>query len=495
MTARRDIPTLAAAATLCAASLVAATGAQASGHDREIAYSVTVTNITKAIRFTPVLAASHTRAIALFELGQPASAPLADVAESGSTDALRGVLEESEAVAGVAASEGLLEPGASTTFTITTTRRARGFSLAAMLLPTNDSFVALDSVRLPLLRERQLPGRRLRRRQRAERRDLREHPRPDLRWRGALAGRLERGRVRARGQRHPRARGRLDRVERSRSGRPRLARRGGRGDDHPHPLSATRRVRATTERTRRAVLLPRPMPAPTPHRRRLLSIEDESEIVALLRLHLEDERTELAHAGDGADGLARALSERWDLILLDLGLPRCDGLDVCQQVRARHPLLPIIVVTARGTEGERVAGLEAGADDYVVKPFGIRELLARIDALLRRVERSRADSVPEVVVAGDVVLDPVRHEARIAGREVVLTAREFALLAHFAGEPGRVFRRDELLESVWGQTYRGYLHTVNTHINRLRRKIEPDPSSPRYIETVWGVGYRLSTSP
>jgi len=152
MTARRDIPTFAAAATLCAASLVSAAGAQASGYEREIGYSVTVTNITKGIRFTPVVAASHTRAIALFELGQPASAPLADVAESGSIDALRGVLEDSEAVAGVAASEGLLEPGASTTFTITTTRRARGFSLAAMLLPTNDSFVALDSVRLPYYR-------------------------------------------------------------------------------------------------------------------------------------------------------------------------------------------------------------------------------------------------------------------------------------------------------------------------------------------------------
>ena len=229
--------------------------------------------------------------------------------------------------------------------------------------------------------------------------------------------------------------------------------------------------------------------------RRVLLIEDEAEIAALLRLHLESEDTEFVHAGDGATGLARALSEPWDVVLLDLGLPRCDGLDVCRLVRERRPELPLIAVTARGAEAERVAGLEAGADDYVTKPFGVAELLARIEALLRRVELARTVRAPGTIVAGDIVLDPARHEARVAGRAVTLTAREFALLSHFAAEPGRVFRRDELLESVWGQTYRGYLHTVNTHINRLRRKIEPEPGSPRYIVTVWGVGYRLAAPP
>ena len=227
--------------------------------------------------------------------------------------------------------------------------------------------------------------------------------------------------------------------------------------------------------------------------RRLLLIEDETAIADLVALHLRDRGAEVLRTADGPRGLALALAETWDLVLLDLGLPGCDGLDVCRQVRALRPLMPIIVVTARVSEDERVAGLEAGADDYLVKPFGVRELLARIEALLRRVNALREGRVDEDRVAvGDIVLEPAAHASRVAGRPVALTSLEYALLLHFARHPGRVFRRTELLSAVWGQAHEGYLHTVNTHINRLRRKVEPDPSSPRYIETVWGVGYRLA---
>jgi len=229
--------------------------------------------------------------------------------------------------------------------------------------------------------------------------------------------------------------------------------------------------------------------------RRVLLVEDDDAIAELMRLHLVDGGADVVHAADGVRGLALALSGAWDLVLLDLGLPGRDGLDVCRRVRELHPLVPIIVVTARMSEDERIKGLVAGADDYVVKPFGVRELLARIDALLRRVSLLDQGRQEDRVAAAGIVLDPPAHAATVAGCAVTLTAREYALLLHFVRHPGRVFRRAELLDAVWGCSYAGYLHTVNTHINRLRRKIEPDTTSPRYIETVWGVGYRLAVSP
>jgi len=237
-----------------------------------------------------------------------------------------------------------------------------------------------------------------------------------------------------------------------------------------------------------------PDTASTLARRHVLLVEDDMEIAKLIRLHLVDGGADVVHTADGAGGLALAMSGSWDLVLLDLGLPGCDGLDVCRQVRAFRPAMPIIVVTARTTEEERVRGLEAGADDYVVKPFGVRELLARIDALLRRMSLLDPDPGGDAgrIVVGDIELDPSAHLAIVAGRTVALTAREFALLLHFVRHPGRVFRRTELLDAVWGYSHAGYLHTVNTHINRLRGKIEPDTARPCYIETVWGVGYRLA---
>jgi DNA-binding response OmpR family regulator len=225
--------------------------------------------------------------------------------------------------------------------------------------------------------------------------------------------------------------------------------------------------------------------------RKILLIEDELDIAELLSLHLADIGAEVTHADEGVRGLSLALQNCWDLILLDLTLPRCDGLDICQQIRQSNPVTPIIMVTARTSEADRIRGLEIGADDYVTKPFSVLELMARIKAMFRRVEAIRQSPEPGVISVSDIVLNPDTHVVHIDGKPVSLTVKEFDLLKHFAQAPGRVFKRSELLEKVWGHSHAGYLHTVNTHINRLRSKIEPDPGSPRYITTVWGVGYKL----
>lgn len=225
--------------------------------------------------------------------------------------------------------------------------------------------------------------------------------------------------------------------------------------------------------------------------RKILLIEDEQAISDLISLHLRDDGAQVTCVNDGVTGLTRALQDKWDLVLLDLNLPRLDGLDICQQLRQCNPGTPIILISARSSEAERVKGLELGADDYVTKPFSISELMARINALLRRMETITRGSESDIIAAGDIVMNMSTHAVHVNGKSVSLTAREFDLLKHFAETPGQVFKRSQLLESVWGHTYEGYLHTVNTHINRLRAKIEPDPSHPRYITTVWGVGYRL----
>jgi len=224
----------------------------------------------------------------------------------------------------------------------------------------------------------------------------------------------------------------------------------------------------------------------------ILLIEDEPDIADVVMLHLNDHGYEVIHADDGVRGLALALQKSWDLILLDLTLPRLDGLSICQQVSETNPEVPIVLVTARGTELERIEGLELGADDYITKPFSIHELLARIKAVFRRVDAISDKSDSASITINDIVLNPVRHTVSIAGEPVILTVREFDLLMYFAKSPGQVFKRAELLEKVWGYGHEGYLHTVNTHINRLRAKIEPNPSKPYYIQTVWGVGYKLT---
>jgi DNA-binding response OmpR family regulator len=227
--------------------------------------------------------------------------------------------------------------------------------------------------------------------------------------------------------------------------------------------------------------------------RRILAIEDDRDVARLLQIHLADHGFALDVAFDGPAGLARAASTSPDLVILDLTLPGIDGLELCRLLRRIDPCLPILMLTSRATELDRVVGLETGADDYLTKPFGVGELVARVKALFRRVDvmRSGADAGPGIR-AGDVDIDLEKRTVIVRGRAVPLTAREFDLLAHFARHPGRVYTRAELLEHVWGYGHDGYEHTVNSHINRLRGKIEADPARPRYLVTVWGVGYKFA---
>jgi DNA-binding response OmpR family regulator len=229
--------------------------------------------------------------------------------------------------------------------------------------------------------------------------------------------------------------------------------------------------------------------------RRILLIEDDRDIAELVRLHLVDLGCEVDHANDGAVGLAQAQSQRYDLVILDLMLPGLDGLEICKRLRAGADYLPILMTTSKASELDRVLGLELGADDYLTKPFSVGELMARVKAIFRRVDAmaaAAAEPPPPALHAGELSIDLDRRVVTLAGRAVELTAKEFDLLAHFAANPGRVFNRAQLLDKVWGYTNIGYEHTVNSHINRLRAKIEQDPAKPRYILTVWSVGYKFA---
>jgi DNA-binding response OmpR family regulator len=225
---------------------------------------------------------------------------------------------------------------------------------------------------------------------------------------------------------------------------------------------------------------------------KILVVEDDREIAGLVKLHLEDTGCEVELAHDGATGLQRALDEAYSLVILDLMLPKLDGLELCRRLRSRPDYTPILMLTAKSSEVDRVVGLELGADDYLTKPFSIRELLARVKALFRRMEAlaaPRESSGP--IEVGGLSIDVDRRRVSVDGRPVELTAKEFDLLVQFARHPGRVYTRTQLLDQVWGYGHDSYQHTVNSHINRLRAKIEDDPSQPRYIVTVWGVGYRF----
>ncbi len=228
-------------------------------------------------------------------------------------------------------------------------------------------------------------------------------------------------------------------------------------------------------------------------RKSILVIEDDEHIARLVQMHLGD----LGHAVDvvatAAEGRVRASRGAIDLIVLDLGLPDGDGLDVCRRLREKGDVTPILILTARDAEIDRVLGLELGADDYLTKPFGVRELVARVKAILRRVEllTHNQESPARPIKVNDIEIDPDKRDVRVGGRPVRLTAKEFDLLLQFARQPGRVYTRGQLLDLVWGYTAGCYEHTVNSHINRLRGKIEKDPSRPRYINTVWGVGYKF----
>lgn len=234
--------------------------------------------------------------------------------------------------------------------------------------------------------------------------------------------------------------------------------------------------------------------------RRVLVIEDDPDIGRLVTLQLAELGCDCRLVDDGVTGLAQAQDGRYDLIILDLMLPRLDGLQICRRLRAAERHTPILMLTAKSSELDRVLGLELGADDYLTKPFSMLELAARVKGVFRRAEvaaAARAQEAPQaqLIEQGALRIDLQRHEARLHGQPVELTAKEFELLAHFARAPGRVFTRAQLLDQVWGYHHSGYEHTVNSHINRLRSKIERDPGNPEYIQTVWGVGYRFAERP
>jgi DNA-binding response OmpR family regulator len=228
--------------------------------------------------------------------------------------------------------------------------------------------------------------------------------------------------------------------------------------------------------------------------RRVLLVEDDAHIADLLTLHLRDEGLEVMHCARGDDGLRQLERGGWDALVLDIMLPGVDGLEICRRARAMARYTPIIIISARSREVQRILGLEIGADDYLAKPFSVLELVARVKALLRRVEALAQNARLEsgsLTIAG-LAMDPVARDARLHGARLDLTPREFDLLYFFARQPGKVFSRMDLLNAVWGYQHEGYEHTVNTHINRLRAKIEADPAQPARILTVWGRGYKFA---
>ena len=228
--------------------------------------------------------------------------------------------------------------------------------------------------------------------------------------------------------------------------------------------------------------------------KKILLVEDDLDISRLVKMHLEDAgyRVEMVH--NGKEGLDLAMGGGYDLIILDLMLPEVDGLEICKKLRAASKYDPILMLTAKSSELDRVLGLELGADDYISKPFSTRELVARVKAMFRRIDTMSPATAqdPGLLGMGDLSIDTLKRKVTLRDKQVNLTAREFDLLAHFAASPGRVYTRGQLLDQVWGYGYEGYEHTVNSHINRLRGKIEEDPAHPRYILTVWGVGYRFT---
>ncbi len=233
---------------------------------------------------------------------------------------------------------------------------------------------------------------------------------------------------------------------------------------------------------------------------RILVVEDDAELCELVAGRLRETGYEVDTAATGVEALRRVEAHVPDLVILDIMLPELDGLEVCRRLRASHPLLYIIMLTARTGEIDRVVGLEVGADDYVTKPFSLQELVARVRSALRRLrlthEQAMEPADAEAVFAyDDLSIDPMRREVRRAGDLLHLTVREFDLLVFLAQHPDRPFTRMQLLDKVWDIQYEGYDRTVDSHVQRLRAKIEDDPGNPRYIRTVWGVGYKFQSEP
>ncbi|MEM9339754.1 MAG: response regulator transcription factor, partial [Bacteroidota bacterium] len=229
--------------------------------------------------------------------------------------------------------------------------------------------------------------------------------------------------------------------------------------------------------------------------KKVLIIEDDLEIINLLEIHLKDLSCEVMRATDGLEGLQLATSEAPDLIILDIALPSMDGIQVCQKIRASHNM-PIMMLTAKSEEIDRVLGLEVGADDYITKPFSIREFIARVKAIFRRtkfIEDSlSANNASPQISFDNLAIDVEKRKVMIGENRIELSPKEFELLVLMATHPGKSYTRGDLLKIIWGYDFDGYEHTVNSHINRLRAKIEPDMNEPKFILTTWGVGYKFN---
>lgn len=230
---------------------------------------------------------------------------------------------------------------------------------------------------------------------------------------------------------------------------------------------------------------------------KVLVVEDDLDIAELLKLHLEDMDCDIEHVANGKVALEKATTDNFDLLILDLNLPGMDGLEVCKKLRAAEDHTPILMLTARTEEIDKVLGLESGADDYLTKPFSIRELQARVKAILRRMQMQAEETQANnndggVIDFGELSIDTVKRKVTIAGDRIELTPKEFDLLHLLAANPGSTYSRARLLNIIWGYEFEGYEHTVNSHINRLRSKIEKDVNNPAYVLTTWGVGYRFA---
>ncbi|MCB0519047.1 MAG: response regulator transcription factor [Lewinellaceae bacterium] len=230
--------------------------------------------------------------------------------------------------------------------------------------------------------------------------------------------------------------------------------------------------------------------------KRVLVIEDDPNLIDLLEIHLNDLQCELEKATDGGTGLEKALSANFDLIVLDIMLPVMDGLEICRRLRAKEVRTPILMLTAKTEEIDKVLGLEMGADDYLTKPFSVREFIARVKAIFRRMDmlQPHANTRPSAAELhfGSLAVDLDKRRVTIDDKRVELSPKEFDLLSLLASNPGKSYDRSKILDLVWGYEFEGYEHTVNSHINRLRSKIEPDIANPTYILTTWGVGYRFN---
>jgi DNA-binding response OmpR family regulator len=228
----------------------------------------------------------------------------------------------------------------------------------------------------------------------------------------------------------------------------------------------------------------------------VLVVEDDKDITGLLDIHLKDLNCKVSIVHDGEKGFNNILKNKYDLVVLDVMLPKMDGLEICRKVRAEKNNTPILMLTAKSEELDKVLGLEVGADDYLTKPFSVREFIARVKAMFRRVEAMQSETVSAdkaaTIAFADLEIDRERRKVLLKGKRLELTAKEFDLLLLFASHPGKTYTREQLLELVWGYQFNGYDHTVNSHINRLRSKIEEDMSKPKYILTAWGVGYRFA---